>query len=225
MVRATGKQPHRRRRVRVRHRGAHHKSPRRARSRGRPRAPDVCTSTRPLLAPATSLTPTGHLDNTPPAPAATPPAQKPPNSLRSERRPDRNRPHRSVLRPSRGEPRPIPIRNPRKIRPILRPQPLILIGQSAVRDDRSFRARGSPDCPPLIDLPAVQEAEQLDDREAEDQCAHHDQGIAGLAHREVTWKTVPRMCLGRSRATETATDRRPISAPGDGDGGGVEALP
>jgi hypothetical protein len=43
----TGAQQHqrrRRRRVRVRHRGAHLKSPQRAKPRGRPQAPDTCTS-------------------------------------------------------------------------------------------------------------------------------------------------------------------------------------
>ena len=51
---ATAKPPARRR-ARARHRGAHHNSPRRAKPRGRPQAPDVCTSLRQSLAPTRTI--------------------------------------------------------------------------------------------------------------------------------------------------------------------------
>ncbi len=47
----TGAQQHHRRVVRVRHRGAHPTSPRRAKPRGRPQAPDACASLRQSPAP------------------------------------------------------------------------------------------------------------------------------------------------------------------------------
>ena len=52
---ATAKPPARSRRARARHRGAHHNSPRRAKPRGRPQAPDVCTSLRQSLAPTPTI--------------------------------------------------------------------------------------------------------------------------------------------------------------------------
>ena len=52
---ATAKPPARSRRARARHRGAHHNSPRRAKPRGRPQAPDVCTSLRQSLAPTRTI--------------------------------------------------------------------------------------------------------------------------------------------------------------------------
>ena len=52
---ATAKPPARSRRARARHRGAHHNSPRRAKPRGRPQAPDVCTSLRQSLAPTHTI--------------------------------------------------------------------------------------------------------------------------------------------------------------------------
>ena len=54
---ATAKPPARSRRARARHRGTHHKSPRRAKPRGRPQAPDVCTSLRQSLAPTHTIPP------------------------------------------------------------------------------------------------------------------------------------------------------------------------
>jgi transposase len=48
--------PRGRRWVRARHRSAHHKGPRRARPRGRPKAPDACTSPRRSPAPNRSVT-------------------------------------------------------------------------------------------------------------------------------------------------------------------------
>ena len=52
---ATAKPPGRSKRARARHRGAHHKSPRRAKPRGRPQAPDVCASLRQSLAPTRTI--------------------------------------------------------------------------------------------------------------------------------------------------------------------------
>ena len=51
----TGKPPPQQRWARARHRGAHHKGPRKAKPRGRPQAPDVCTSLRQSLAPNTMI--------------------------------------------------------------------------------------------------------------------------------------------------------------------------
>ena len=52
---ATAKPPARSRRARARHRGAHHNNPIRAKPRGRPQAPDVCTSLRQSLAPTCTI--------------------------------------------------------------------------------------------------------------------------------------------------------------------------
>ena len=52
---ATATQPGGQRRARARHRGTHHKRPLRAKPRGRPQAPDVCTSLRQSLAPTRTI--------------------------------------------------------------------------------------------------------------------------------------------------------------------------
>ena len=52
---ATGRPAGAAKRARARHRGAHHKGPRRAKPRGRPQAPDVCASLRQSLAPTRTI--------------------------------------------------------------------------------------------------------------------------------------------------------------------------
>jgi hypothetical protein len=61
----TGKQPARQRRARVRHRGTHLESPRRAKAAWQTRAPDACASLRQSLAPDTESRTDEHAPSTP----------------------------------------------------------------------------------------------------------------------------------------------------------------
>jgi transposase len=82
-----------------------HQGPRRATSRGRPRAPDVCASTRPRLAPTRSLTAHRLLATTPPAAGADRARPKPAESRRTAAARPKPRPQEADLRPSETRPR------------------------------------------------------------------------------------------------------------------------
>ena len=70
-------------------------------------SPYVCTSTRPLLAPTRSLTPSRLPDNMPAGSGGDPAYPKTAELHALQPAPRRNQPHKRVLRPSRGDPRPI----------------------------------------------------------------------------------------------------------------------
>ena len=122
--------------ARARHRSAHKLGPRRAKPRGRLKAPDVCASLRQSPAPTDNLTARPDADNTGDDDGYANSGQ---NRRRHRHRPCRTRAHRTQSKP-RATPATRPISTPK----IVLPSPLTFIGR---------RKQGGFACAKRVDAP------------------------------------------------------------------------